>query len=613
MHTDPPARRGLRVLLVAAGLLVAVGAAAMSLRQYIPSEWIRRARLVVHGISVQPQALTTRDGVVLTGDLYLPRRHGEPLPTILIRLPYGRSVYGEALGAAVYFSRRGYAVLVQDVRGKFGSGGRFVPWQHATEDGVDTLDWLARQAWSNGKVGTWGCSALGELQYALARARHPAHAAMVPIGAGGGAGSVGGRYGYFGVYEGGVLQLASAFGWLLRHGELDPATPALYKPVDYAEALKTLPVSEMVSRLRPQPNAWDQFTRRELTDPSWRTMGYVMADDTLSTPALDINTWGDQTLDGTLALAEQARRTSPTTPHHVVIAPGDHCQHDAGAKTFGDIPVRDGTYPFFETYVAWFDYWLRGQGRLPDLPPYLYYMLGEDQWLRANQWPPEDATEQRWYLASGGHANSRDGDGRLLPEPATAPAEDRYRHDPTDPVPTRGGPVCCTGRSDERTGPIDQAEVERRHDVLVYTSAPLARPLRIAGPLRARLVVQTSAEDTDFIARLVDVAPDGRTLGLQEGALRLRYRHGIDRPASARPDERYEIEVPMRSFAYRVPAGHRLRLQVASSSFPRLERHLGNMAPNLEAEQYVVAENRVHHGPVALSYLSVPVLPEAAR
>ena len=610
---SPPARWPLRGLVGTAAVLLVLAACIVALRDHIPANWIRRVKLMAYGIVVEPQSLMTRDGVALAGDLYRPTRINEPLPTILIRLPYGRSVYGEALGAAAYFAKNGYAVLVQDVRGKYGSGGTFTPWQHATEDGSDTLDWLVRQPWSNGKVGTWGCSALGELQYSLARARHPAHAAMVPIGAGGGAGSVGGRYGYFGVYEGGVLQLASAFGWLLRHGELDPAAPALDGAIDYAAALQTLPISQMVSRLRPSPNAWDQFTLHPLTDPNWKTMGYVMADDALSTPALDINTWGDQTLDGTLALAEQARRTSPQTPHHVVIAPGDHCQHDVDTGKFGDIPVRHGAYPFYETYLAWFDHWLRGKGPGPDLPPYLYYMLGEDQWLRADQWPPQEATTQRWYLASGGHANGGQGDGRLQREPAAVDGADSYRHDPVDPVPTRGGPICCTGRADERSGPIDQTDVERRQDVLVYTSDPLARPLRIAGPLSARLVVQTSAEDTDFIARLVDVAPDGRTLGLQEGAFRLRYREGFDDPKPAKPGDRYEIDVQMRSFAYRVPAGHRLRLHVASSSFPRLERHLGSAGANLEATQFVVAENRVHHGPASLSYLSVPVLPDAGR
>jgi putative CocE/NonD family hydrolase len=296
----------------------------------------------------------------------------------------------------------------------------------------------------------------------------------------------------------------------------------------------------------------------------------------------------------------------------VLIAPGNHCQHDSGDTAFGDIPVRQGTQPWFNTYLAWFDGWLRGQGTGgPALPAYRYYMLGEDQWLDAAQWPPEDTQEQRWYLHSGGHANSRLGDGTLSPHRAAADAVDTYRHDPANPVPTRGGPVCCTGNPADRSGPVDQTDVEQRNDVLVYTSGPLPEPLRMAGPLSAHLVVQTDAEDTDFIARLVDVAPDGRTLGLQEGAFRLRYRNGFDQPRAARAGERYQITVPMRSFAYRVPAGHRIRLQVTSSNFPRLERHLGGAGRNLETDQFVVAQNRVHHGPAAGSYLSLPVLPNA--
>lgn len=580
-------------------LVLATGALAWTQRHRLPPLWAQQVPLWWLGVSVDRQQwLTTRDGVRLTGSLYLPQRHPKPWPTVLIRLPYGKDAYGEALGGAVYFARHGYAVLVQDVRGKGGSGGEFLPWQHASNDGADTLDWLVRQPWSNGRVGTWGCSALGELQYALARARHPAHAAMVPLGAGGGAGSVGGLYGYFGVYEGGVLQLASAFGWLLNNGHSRPDAVPLREPVDRAAALRTLPVAEMVARLRPDPNAWDHFARVPLADPRWQALDYVAEADRLSTPTLDINTWGDQTLEGTLALAEHARRTSPAKPHHVVIAPGDHC--DLGVSgAWGALPVAPPPRDWHGLALRWFNHHLRGQpwdGAAQ--PRYEYYMLGEDRWLQAGQWPPEQARAVVWHLDSDGGANSVAGNGRLLPAPPTAAAQDLLAHDPANPVPSVGGPLCCTGNPRDRSGPQEQAAVEARQDVLVYTSAPLAQALRLAGPIRLEALVDSSSADADLVARLAMVAPDGRSIGLQEGAQRLSLREGIATPRPLQPGVAVPVGVGMRSLALRVPAGWRLRLHVAASSFPRLER-----------QPLETATLRLHHGPGVVARLTLHALP----
>jgi putative CocE/NonD family hydrolase len=216
----------------------------------------------------------------------------------------------------------------------------------------------------------------------------------------------------------------------------------------------------------------------------------------------------------------------------------------------------------------------------------------------------------RWYLSSGGHANSAAGDGQLSAEALPAQAGfDEYRYDPANPVMSKGGPICCTGdpRRD-RSGPVDQQEVEARPDVLVYTTPPLQKSVRIVGPVRARLVISTSARDTDFVAKLVDVDASGRALNIQEGALRLRYRDGFKQPQLATPGERYEIVVDMRATALYLPAGHRLRLQVTSSNFPRLERNLNTGGRNYDETVGVVAVNRVYHGPDAPSALEVQVL-----
>lgn len=558
------------------------------------------------------------DGVELAATLFRPRASGTALPTIYVRMPYDRKANGDGMGYALYFARHGYAVLVQDVRGTFGSqGDDFVPWKHATGDGVATLDWIVRQAWSNGKVGSFGCSALGELQFALARANHPAHAAMIASGAGGGIGSAGGRYGYFGLFEGGIFQLASGFGWLVEHGAKDRSAPPL-PALDRAAALRALPLRDLVKRVRPGANAFEDFVGMPLADPRWNALDYVSTGDRLNTPALIVNTWGDQTMADTLALARIAEQSAtPAAPaqQHVVLAPGDHCRHEqmGDDSAWGDLRVSHAGRPYSEWYLRWFNHWLRGSGDgLRALPAYQFFVVGENRWLGSAHWPPSAARAQRWYLGSGGHANGRDGDGTLTTSPAAAIGFDAYRDAPDDPVPTRGGPVCCTGDPRIGAGPVDQADVERRNDVLVYTSAPLSAPLRIAGPLRAQLAVSSSARDTDLVARLVDVWPDGRAINIQEGALRARYRDGVGAPRLLTPGEIVVLDIDMRAIAWRLPAGHRLRLDIAGSSFPRLERNLHTGGSNADESAGIVASNRVHHGASHPSYLELFVLDDAA-
>lgn len=609
MRRGPAWAAGL--LLGLAGVL-AMGPCRQALMELLPPTWHIALSAWRHGVQVEHDvAIPMPDGVRLMASLYRPRNASQPLPTVLVRVPYHRLKYGEGYSSALFFASHGYAVVVQDLRGTGDSGGELLPWRDVAEDGVATLDWIGRQPWSTGKVGTFGCSALGETQFVLARRNHPAHVAMIPSGAGGAVGSAAGRYSYFGVFEGGVFELASAFGWFAANGSKDPhAAPA--RPFDPARLLRELPVSGLVSRVRPAPSGYTDFLSTPLGDPRWEQWGYVADADRSQVPAFVINTWGDQTVGDTLALAEQWRRQG--VPQKVVIAPGKHCYHEESGTTtqrFGELELNNARRPWQDWYLAWFDRWLRGRGDgLAAMKPYNFFMLVENKWLGADTWPPQEAQMQRWYLDSAGRANSRRGDGRLGREPGAAEATDSFRYDPADPVPSRGGPVCCTGNPADKPGPADQSDVEARSDVLVYTSEPLSQDLRIAGPLRAHLVVSSSAADTDLVARLVHVWPDGRATSIQEGALRLRYRDGVRRPRPMMPGERVEANVDMRSIAYMIPRGHRLRLQVTSSSFPRLERNLNTGADrNADETRMVVATNRVHHGAIAPSYIELPVLP----
>lgn len=598
-------------LLLIVALLVSIHWREQVLEALPPSGQIGLSALL-HDVDVDHGIVVTMpDGVPLHASLYRPKGVSGPAATLLLRTPYHRLRHSAAFGAALFFARHGYAVLVQDLRGTGDSGGELLPWRDVAEDGVATLDWIRRQPWSTGKVGTFGCSALGETQFVLARRNHPAHVAMIPSGAGGAVGSAAGRYSYFGVFEGGVFELASAFGWFAANGSKDPhAAPA--RPFDPARLLRELPVSGLVARVRPAPSGYTEFLSTPLGDTRWEQWGYLSDADRSQVPAFVINTWGDQTVGDTLALAEQWRRQGVS--QKVVIAPGKHCYHEESGTTtqrFGELELANAQRPWQDWYLAWFDRWLRGRGDgLAAMKTYNVFMLVENKWLGADTWPPQEAQAQRWYLDSAGRANSRRGDGRLGREPGAAEATDSFRYDPVDPVPSRGGPVCCTGNPADKPGPTDQSDVEARSDVLVYTSEPLSQDLRIAGPLRAHLVVSSSAADTDLVARLVHVWPDGRATSIQEGALRLRYRDGVRRPRPMMPGERVEANVDMRSIAYMIPRGHRLRLHVTSSSFPRLERNLNTGADrNADETTMVVATNRVHHGAIAPSYVELPVLP----
>ena len=568
--------------------------------------------------------ITMADGVKLATNLYFPKGYsskdsgskdsGGKLPVVLIRLPYDKNHHAGGLAPAQEFAGHGYVVAIQDMRGKYASEGVFTPSRLDAEDGSATVDWLAAQPWSNGRVGTVGCSSLGESQIMLARMRNPHHAAMIPMGAGGAIGSAANRYTYFGQYEGGVFQLASGFGWFLFEGGKTPGLE-LDEKVDVARAIWDLPSGSLVRRHRPDKTDFDDFISKPLGDPYWRDLGYIADEDRFATPALVFNTWQDQTVAETLALADVMKRNAVTEAarahYHVIIGPGNHCQYFGANQTMNIGEFRAGPNalaPFSAWQLQWFDYWLKGEGKgePPRFPAYRFYVMGADRWIDSAQWPPAGVRTENWYLGGEGAANSRAGHGVLQLAAPEADQTDTFHYDPAKPVPTRGGPVCCTNDPGQVQGMVDQTDVETRDDVLVYTSPVLESDLTIAGPLRADLYVSSSARDTDLIARLVDVFPDGRALNIQEGALRLRYRESFVAPALMTPGEVYRVSVDMRAIAYQLPKGHRLRLQITSSNFPRLERNLNTGGNNFDESQPVVATNRILR---SLQYPSAVVLP----
>lgn len=564
-----------------------------------------------HAVGMIPGAWRERnimipmpDGVRLATDLYRPVLAREPLATVMMRLPYDKSDYAEVHHYARLFLRNGYAVVVQDMRGRFASEGIFSPYVNDADDAVATLDWIVAQPWSNGRVGTIGCSALGETQILLAARRHPAHAAMIPIGAGGAIGSLGGVHGYFAFFEGGVLNLSSAFGWFARWGGKSPEFMS-GPEIDYAAAVRGLPVLGLVAGHRDDPTDYEALITNFGNDAFMRSWGYISEADRFATPALVVDTWYDTALRSTFTLSEHMRRFAPG--QHAVIAPGTHCDFRGTDGMVGELAYGPAAaLDYDKLFLGFFDHHLRGATDF-DLAPYTYFVLREDDWRRATAWPPEDASVMDIPLAVAGGGR---GSGELvLSGAAPQPGRLGFVSDPLDPVPSVGGASCCTNDPEAAVGPAFQNAVEDREDVITFTSAPLIEPLLIAGPLATILHVSTDAPDADLVARLTDVGPDGRSLLVQEGAQRLRFRDGVGAPRLMRPGEVEEVTVTMRDIAYLFQPGHRLRLTISASSFPRLERNLQTGGANYDETSALRAEIRIYTGNSTLSRLRVVVLP----
>ena len=582
-----------------------------------------------------------RDGVRLSTDLYFPAGAGEKLPVILIRTPYNKKEWRDSLapdapaffaryyGVASMFASQGYIVAVQDIRGKFESEGIFTVSANERNDGYDTISWLAEQPWSTGKIGTYGCSYRGECQVQLAAMRHPNHVTMIPQCAGG-------IIRYFGVKNFGAFELMIV-PWFRNEAfkvnpRLSPDLPRdLYlqaseyfdfhftgKKIGVMDLVNTLPVIDMLKKAGSPPTDFEDFVSREVSDPWWDKLGYITQKDRFDIPALHISAWYDPAVGDTIQLVEMMMRQSESERSRdnqfLIVAPTVHCKQEvcAAAKTItGQRNLGDSRFDFYGTYVRWFDYWLKGiNNGIIQMPKYQVFIMGKDTWRTEDQWPPPKAKLTQHYLHSDGHANSRFGSGTLTIDPPTSDEKpDHYFYEPRCPVPTVGGPMCATREDpDALPGAFDQSEVEIRNDVLVYTSPPLGKGIEIGGEIEAVLYVSSSAKDTDFTAKLIDVYPDGRAFNLQSGILRARYREGLEKKVWMEPGKVYRIKIWLQATCNYFAPGHRIRVDITSSSFPRFDRNMNTGGNNYDEVQGVVAKNVVYHTPQFPSQILLPVI-----
>jgi len=575
-----------------------------------------------------------RDGVRLATDVYRPKDAEGSVPTIFMRTPYNFNELRERqLKSLVDALENGYAYVIQNERGKFFSEGEWEILGFPRTDGYDALDWIAAQDWSNDKVGTIGCSSSAEWQLALAAMDHPAHAAMVPMASGAGIGRVGPFYEQGNWYRGGVFQMLFA-PWLYgvqntqrprlpeglpredvvrlsRYFDLAPDMPE----VDWVEHLAHLPLVTLMEEIEGPMGVYAELIQRFPDDPAWYEGGLYHDNEAWGVPALWMNSWYDVSVGPNLALAnhvtEHAKDREVRESQYVVIAPTPHCrfQTDEEETIVGERNMGDVRLDYEGLTLRWFDYWLKGEdnGVLTDTPKVQYYTMGLNEWQSAASWPPAGAEMVTWYLDSDGAANSLFGDGRLTSSPPTTGKKDRFSYDPTIPVPSHGGGVCCTGGA-VLPGSFDQRGNEARHDVLVYTSEPMGEAMEVTGTVGVTLYVGSDARDTDFSVKLVDVYPDGTPYNIDETIQRARFREGYDKQVFMEPGQVYELEVSSMSTSALFDEGHRLRIEVSSSNFPRFARNLNTGGKNWDETEGVVAHNIVYHSAEYPSQVRLPVV-----
>jgi putative CocE/NonD family hydrolase len=554
-----------------------------------------------------------RDSVRLATDVYRPKDVAEALPTILIRTPYNKSANPNGDASARFFASHGYAVAIQDVRGKFASEGDYRVYEGDMTDWSDMFDWLGSQSWSTGRVGTIGCSYLGEGQIIAAQQRHPRHIAAVAAAAGGNLGRVGRRRQFWGSVEGGAFALSINFGWMPVFASIDKGARPMPN-VDLPQFFRTLPLIDMADRAGSPSWDWKNFLQRSPDDPWWDAKGYLTATDSVGVAALHVSSWFDlaeEALEEAAIFRNNAINDRARNGQYAIISPTTHCASEAarGETMVGDLPVGDARLHYWETYLAWFDHWLKGNEHAIDsLPRLQYYVIGRNEWRRSDTWPVSEMRETPFYLSSEGGANSSDGNGRLTLSAPGRERPDTFTYDPSNPVPARGGSICCTGNPKDVPGSFDNADIEQRPDVLVYTSEVLTNGLELTGPMRAVIYLSSDAPDTDVTVKLLDVFPDGRSMNMQEGITRVRYREGFDTARMMAPGKTYEVPVDLHATSWYLKPGHRLRAEVSSSNFPRFDRNLNTGGRNYDETRWRSAKNSVHHSPPNASRLILPVV-----
>ncbi|MGH9377483.1 MAG: CocE/NonD family hydrolase [Terriglobia bacterium] len=549
-----------------------------------------------------------RDGVVLRADIYRPDASGA-FPVLLERTPYNKA---NEVETAYNAAGHGYIVIIQDCRGRYASEGEWYTFKHESADGYDTVEWAAKLPYSNGKVGMFGGSYVGATQM-LAAIAHPPHlAGIFPT-------VTASNYHRNWTYQGGAFTQWFDESWAagLAQNTLDRRVAQATDAMNYA---KTLPLDHFslfpapatlgMSGLEGLAPYYLDWLRHPNYDAYWKQWSIEADYSRIRVPAFHIGGWYDLFLDGTLrnymGIKARGGTEAARNGQRLLIIVGGHA--GMGRKV-GDVDFGAQAVPDINgLMIRWYDYLFKGiQNGMAQEKPVKYFEMGRDEWREAAAWPPPDARATRFYLHSEGKANSASGDGALsAAAPAKEPA-DRFVYDPSNPVPTLGGRLCCDSDHLE-PGARDQRSNEARKDALVFSTPVFTHDFVVTGPVRLVLYASSSAPDTDFTAMLTDVGPDGFARNITDGIIRARYRDSMEKPEFMTPGKIYKFTIDLWATSNDFLAGHRLRLDVSSSNFPRFDRNLNTRESPEAGTRWVKATNTIYHDAAHPSALVLPVM-----
>jgi putative CocE/NonD family hydrolase len=558
-------------------------------------------------------AMKTRDGVTLFADVYRPKSP-DKFPVILMRTPYDKSA-GWAISPAYKIVPRGYVLIIQDVRGRFSSEGEWYPFRHEQADGYDAVEWAAALPYADGKVGMMGASYVGATQLLAAIANPPHLTAIAPN-------MTASNY-----HDGWTYQNGAFEQWFDQNWTTQLAANTLQRVIsDNANALvgsSTLPLAnfpvfnfgqlpadaQLTASIAPYYLDWLAHPNY---DAYWKQWSIEEHFSNIAIPMLSVGGWYDIFNGGTIRNYMGAKAHGSTeaarTKQHLLVEIGGHAGF---GRHIGDIDF--GPHATENVYVDvildWYDFLFKGiQNEYAAEKPVKVFTMGVNEYRLEDDWPPPQARSTKYFLHSAGKANSLRGSGSLSTAAPGAEPADSYLYDPMNPAPTIGGPLCCDAKHME-PGPRDQRAVENRDDVLIYSIGPLDHDLEVTGPVTATLFVKSTAVDTDFTGKLVDVDPDGFAKDLTEGILRMRYRDSQEHPNLMNPNQIYEISLDLWATSNVFLKGHTLRLEISSSNFPRFDRNLNTGEEINFAHSHASATNAVLHDAQYPSALILPVMP----
>ena len=589
-----------------------------------------------------------RDGKRMAADVYRPKDLTKKYPTVFVRTPYNFNYWDVRNGVPRDMSneldavKRGYAFVEINERGHFFSVGNYDILGPPLSDGDDELTWIAKQPWSNGKVGLIGCSSTAEWQLAVAAQGNPALAAIIPQGFGAGVGRVGPYFEQGNWYRGGAVQMLF-IAWISgEQNQVRPMPPAnatqeelirmskafdlaqQLTPVDWSKALRHLPEMDIIKAVDGPHGIYaddmpvdtrGSMIKRAPNDPAWFRGGLWHDNMNINVPGFWFMSWYDVSVGPNLAAYNFVRKHAKgdvANQQYAVIAPTLHCSYKRATENtiVGERSMGDARLNYDELTWGWFDRFLKGEsnGFLEKTPRVRYFTMGINKWQTSDTWPPAGATPLTFFLSSAGNANSLNGDGVLMAAASATDAPDKFDYDPMNPVPSYGGNVCCTGNA-VQGGSFDQRKMEERNDILVYSTEPLKEGIELSGPIQVTLYVSSDAKDTDFTVKLIDVYPDGRAYNLDETIQRLRYRNGYDKPlAWMKAGEVYKFSFSPMNTSNFFEARHRIRIEISSSNFPRFDRNMNTGGNNYDETTGVVAHNVVHHSKQYPSSVTITVV-----